>query len=67
MASIQSKIGWKTARKTENKNHRSVSFLPGAKQQIKKKITKKFQKLKNTVMDSFRAKIGLENDEIERK
>ena len=58
MASFQSKIGWKRPRKIENKNHRSVSFLPGAKQQIKKKQQKKFQKLKNTVMDSFQAKIG---------
>ena len=58
MASSQSKIGWKRPRKTENKNYRSVSFLPGAKYQIKKKIAKKFQKLKNTVMDSFQAKIG---------
>ena len=31
MASFQSKIGWKRPRKTENKNQRSVSFLPGAK------------------------------------
>ena len=31
MASFRSKIGWKRPRKTENKNHRSVSFLPGAK------------------------------------
>ena len=54
MASFRSKIGWKRLRKKENKNHRSVSFLPGAKQQIKKKQ----QKLKNTVMDSFQAKIG---------
>ena len=37
MASFKSKIGWKRPRKTENKKHRSVSFLPGAKQQIKKK------------------------------
>ena len=58
MASFPSKIGWKRARKTENKNHRSVSFRPGAKQQIKKNIAKKFKKLKNAVMDSFQAKIG---------
>ena len=58
MALFQSKIGWKRPRKTENKNHHSVSFLPGAKQQIKKKIAKKFQKIKNNVMDSFQAKIG---------
>ena len=31
MASFRSKIGWKRPRKTENKNQRSVSFLPGAK------------------------------------
>ena len=49
MASFQSKIGWKRPRKTENKNYRSVSFLPGAKQKIKKKIAKKFKKLKNTL------------------
>ena len=58
MASFQYKIGWKRPRKTENKSQRSVSFLPGAKQQIKKKIGKKFEKQKNTVMDSFQGKIG---------
>ena len=41
MALFQSNIGWKRARKTKNKNHCSVSFLPGAKQQIKKKQEKK--------------------------
>ena len=28
MASIQTKIGWKRQRKTENKNYRFVTFLP---------------------------------------
>ena len=28
MASIQAKIGWKRQRKRENKNYRSVPFLP---------------------------------------
>ena len=37
MSSFQSKKGWKRLRKIENKNHRSVSFLPGATQQIRKK------------------------------
>ena len=37
MASFKSKIGWKRARKTENKNYSSVSFIPGAKYKIKKK------------------------------
>ena len=31
MASFQAKIGWKRQRNRENKNYRSVSFLPRAK------------------------------------
>ena len=46
MDSFQTKIGWKRMRKSENKNYRSVPFLPGTKQKIKKKIAKKFKKLK---------------------
>ena len=30
MASFQAKIGWKWMRKGENKNFRSISFLPDA-------------------------------------
>ena len=56
MASFQAKIGDKTQRKRENKNCRSVSFLPDAKQKIPKN-SKKFKKFKNTVMASFQAKI----------
>ena len=37
----------------ENKNYRFVSFLPDAQ----KKIPKKIKKLKNTIVDSFQAKI----------
>ena len=40
MASFQAKIGWKRQRKRENKNYRSVSFLPDAKQKIPKKQQK---------------------------
>ena len=40
-------------RNMENKNYRFVSFLPDEQ----KKIPKKFEKLKNTIMDSFQAKI----------
>ena len=58
MASFQSKIGWNRLRKTENKSYRSVSFLSGTKQKIKKKIAKKFKKLKNTIMNSFQTKIS---------
>ena len=46
MASFQSEIGRKRPRKTENRNYRFVSFLPSTKLKIKKKIAKKFKKLK---------------------
>ena len=46
MASFQSEVGRKRPRKTENRNYRFVSFLPGTKLKIKKKIAKKFKKLK---------------------
>ena len=40
-------------RNMENKNYRFVSFLPDAQ----KKNPKKIKKLKNTIVDSFQAKI----------
>ena len=49
MDSFQANISRRRPRKTENKNYRSVSFLSGTKQKIKKKIAKKFKKLKNTL------------------
>ena len=58
MAPFQAKIGRRRPRKTENKSYRSVSFLSGTKQKIKKKIAKKFKKLKNTLMNSFQTKIS---------
>ena len=58
MASFLSKIGRKRPRKTENKNYRSVSFIPGAKYKIKKKNSKKIQNFKKQIMDSYQAKIG---------
>ena len=42
MASFQVKVSWKSPSKGENKNFRSVSFLPDVRQ----KIPKKFKKLK---------------------
>ena len=57
MASFQSKIGRNRPRKTENKNYRSVSFIPGAKYKIKKN-SKKIQKIKKHIMDSHPAKIA---------
>ena len=58
MASIQAKKGWKRQRKRENKNYRSVPFLPDGLEKIPKKQQKNFEKLKNMIMASFQAKIG---------
>ena len=40
MDSSQAKIGWKMMRKSENKNYRSVPFLPDAKQKTPKQQQK---------------------------
>ena len=45
-------------RKRENKNYSFVPSLPDAKFKIPKKIAKKIKKLKNTIMASFKARIG---------
>ena len=37
MASFHAKIGWKRPRKIENKNYRSISFLPEGEEKIPKK------------------------------
>ena len=64
MASFQSKIGRKRPRKTKNKNYRSVSFLPGTKQKIKKN-SKKIQKIKNYQYRFISTQNQLEKDEKE--
>ena len=46
MPSFQAKIGWKKPRKRENKNYRSVPFLPDAKQKNPKKQQKNSKNLK---------------------
>ena len=71
MASFQAKICWKRLRKRENKNYRSVSFLPDGQEKIPKK-QKKIQKIekensKNTIIASFEADIGWKRAEKERK
>ena len=52
--SFQAKIGRKRMRHMKNKTYRFVSFLPD----VQKKIPKKIKKLKNTIVDSFQAKIN---------
>ena len=58
MASFQAKICRERQRKSENKNYRSVSFLPDGQRKIQKKKAKKFKKSKNTITASFQGKIG---------
>ena len=41
MASFQAKVGWKSPRKKENKNFRSISFHPRRVIENSKKIGKK--------------------------
>ena len=67
MDSFQAKIGWKRMRKSENKNYRSVPFQPGTKQKIKKKIAKKFKKLKKYHYGFISRKRRLEKDVKNRK
>ena len=58
MDSFQAIIGWKRMRNRENKKL-SFRFVPTRSViENSKKITKKFKKLKNTIMNSFQAKIG---------
>ena len=66
MASFQSKIGWKRQRKTENKSYRSISFLSGTKQKIKKN-SQKIQKIKKYRYEFISNQNKLEKDEKERK
>ena len=56
MVSSQAKIDLKRPRKRENNNYRSVPTRHEIENS--KKIAKKFKKFKNTIMASFRAKIG---------
>ena len=60
MASFQAKIDWKCPRNGENKNYRSVSFLPNEQQKIPKKI-KKYH------YGFISSQNWLEKDEKERK
>ena len=55
MASFHGKIGWKRYRKRENKNYRSITFLPNRLEKIPQK---KQKNSKNTSIASFQAKIG---------
>ena len=57
MSSFQPKIGWKTQTKRENKNYRSVSFLPDPKQNIPKKQQKNSKNFKIRLWNHFKPKL----------
>ena len=61
--SFQAKIGRRRPRKTENNSYRSVSFLSGTKQKIKKEIRKKLKKYHYEFVSNQNK---WENDEKER-
>ena len=64
MASFQAKIVWKGQRKRENKNYRSINFLPNRLEKIPKKMTKKFKKHNYGIISSQNR---VEKDLKERK
>ena len=66
MASFHGKIGWKGQRKRENKNYRSVSFLPVGQEKIPKK-QKKIQKIEKYLYGFTPSQNMLEKAEKERK
>ena len=67
MVSFQAKIGWKRLRKRENRNYRTVTFLTDVLEKIKKKIAKKFKKLKIYHYGIISSQNRLENPQKGRK
>ena len=57
MASFQAKIGWKWPRKRQKYKLSFRFVLTQCVIENSKKIAKKFKKLQNTIMASFKAKI----------
>ena len=66
MASFQAKIGLKRPRRRENKNYRSVPFLPDTKLKIPKK-SNKFKKIKIYHYGFISSQNRLENANKEKK
>ena len=66
MDSFQTIIGWKGMRNRENKNYRSVPFLPDANIKFQKN-SKKIQKIKRNYYGFISSQNWLENDDKQRK
>ena len=56
MPSFHAKIGWKRQRNGENKNYRSLPFVPNAKQKIPKKQQENSKSLKIPLWLRFKPK-----------
>ena len=56
MASFQANVSWKSPRNKENKNFRSISFLPVAQQKIPKKQKKNSKNEKIPLWFHFKPK-----------
>ena len=56
MASFQAKTGWESLRNGENKNYSFNHFVPDLLYRIRKKIAKKFKKLRNRILALFKPK-----------
>ena len=56
MPSFHAKIGWKRLRNGENKNYRSLPFVPNAKQKIPKKQQENSKSLKIPLWLRFKPK-----------
>ena len=65
MGSFQAKIGWKRLRKRENKNYRSVTFLPVGLQKIPRKQQ---TNLKIPILQHFKPKqVGKSRERVKIK
>ena len=67
MASFQAKTGWERPSQREKRNYRSDKFLPDLEQKIKKKNSKKIQKIEKHHYGFFSYQNGLGEAEKERK
>ena len=63
MPSFHAKIGWKRQKNGENKNYRSLPFVPNAKQKIPKKQQENSKSLKIPLWLRFKPKqVGKEGE-----
>ena len=67
MASFLAKTGWERPSQREKRNYRSDKFLPDLEQKIKKKNSKKIQKIEKRRYGFFSSQNGWGEDEKQRE